>query len=106
MINTAREISQMIFPLDTEITIGSTHFQSGFNIVKRLNKQYHIFHISNVNQSYTILPDKHMHSLLKIIFSGMINNNFIEDDGDLNDNLITNKPELVLISPKIQSVSL
>lgn len=83
MINTAREISQMIFTLDQDLAFDNVLIKSGFNIIKRINGQYEVAHITEVNMPYTILPDEYMHTLLKTVYAPLIDEGFIEDDETL-----------------------
>lgn len=80
MINTAREISQMIFPLEQDLAFDNILLKSGFNIIKRINNQYEVAHITEVTMPYAILPDEYMHTLLKTIYAPLIDEGFIEDD--------------------------
>lgn len=85
MLNTAREVSKMIFTMDSNTDIGTVTIKAGLNIVTRVNSQYQVVHVSDIHQTYAILPDKYMHKLLKTVFFGMANGGFMHDEEDPED---------------------
>lgn len=82
MLNTSREISHMIFPLDQDTIFGEVMLKAGFNTIKRINNEYQVTHISNMSEVYTVLPYEQMHKLLTFIYKGTVEGGLLEDDGD------------------------
>ena len=80
MLNTSRQVEQMIFQLDTNAIFGNVVIKSGLNTITRVDSQYHLKHISNMYESYAILPDKEMPKLLNLLYGPMIEPHFSQDD--------------------------
>lgn len=80
MLNTSRQVEQMIFQLDTNAIFGNVVIKSGLNTITRIDSQYHLKHVSNMYESYAILPDKQMPKLLNLLYAPMIEPHFSQDE--------------------------
>lgn len=80
MLNTSRQVEQMIFQLDTNAIFGNVVIKSGMNTVTRIDSQYQIKHVSNMYESYAVLPDKEMPKLLNLLYAPMIEPHFSQEE--------------------------
>lgn len=80
MLNTSRQVEQMIFQLDTNAIFGNVVIKSGLNTVTRIDSKYHLKHVSNMYESYAILPDKEMPKLLNFLYAPMIEPHFSQEE--------------------------
>lgn len=85
MINTSRQVDSMLFYLEKDVSFGDVSVIAGWNHIKRVDKQYHVFSLENTINPYTFLHLDEMPQLLHSIYEKMINAGYIEE---LNDPVV------------------
>lgn len=73
MLNTSRIIQNLVFTLNTPLTIGDSELKIGFNYVqKSQNGEYDVFHSTDMKERYAYILEDEMPAVLHQVFPHLL----------------------------------
>jgi hypothetical protein len=87
MFKISRDLIMLQFHLEKSLMFGENNIKKGFNLMKKNNGFYDIYHSDNFEKPYTQVLFKDISALKSYIFKGFVKTGWFELDEDV-DNVV------------------